>query len=63
MFVDYDPKQHAGLTLYAIEDAAPGPQGELPTVYRQVTDAEEIATAAQVPWYYAVQVEEPADAD
>lgn len=61
-YVDYDPKQHKGMKVYAIEDGAPTEDGALPMVLREVTDPDEREAADSVPWFYVVQVAEPAGA-
>ncbi len=61
-YVDYNPKKHAGKRLYAIEDGEQTPDGAIPTILRPVTDPDEIAAAADVWWYYVVDVEESAGA-
>ena len=59
--MDYDPKHHKGVPIYAIEDS-PEVVGRRPMVLREVTDPEERKAADQVPFYYVVKVEDPDEA-
>ena len=62
-YMDYDPRQHQGVPIYAIEDGTPNKEtGAIPMILREVTDPEERKTADQVPFYYVVKVEFPDDA-
>ena len=56
-YEDYNPKQHVGLPLFAIEDGLPDANGAIPTFLRRVTDPAELASAKAVPFYYVVQVD------
>ena len=60
-YMDYDPKRHKGVPIYAIEDS-PEVDGRRPMVLREVTDPEERKSAEQVPFYYVVKVEDPNEA-
>lgn len=60
-YMDYDPRRHKGMPIYAIEDG-PEVDGAIPTIFREVTDPEERKSADQVPWYYVVKIEDPDDA-
>jgi hypothetical protein len=60
-YMDYDPRRHKGMPIYAIEDG-PEVDGMRPMVLREVTDPEERKSAEQVPFYYVVKVEFPDDA-
>lgn len=60
-YVDYDPKKHQGMPIYAIEDG-PEVDGAIPMILREITDPDEIKSAAQVPFYYVVKIEFPDDA-
>lgn len=56
-YLDYDPKRHKGVPLFAIEEG-PEIDGVIPTLLREVTDPEERKAADQVPWYYVVKAED-----
>ena len=61
-YMDYDPRRHKGMPIYAIEDGTPNKEtGAIPTRLREVTDPEERKSAEQVPFYYVVKIEFPDD--